>query len=672
MKQDPFKIKKLAIEKLREKVPSRIEVLKAFDSRLLDYYDDLCNYSSCIVDDENDHHNCDEILGAIKFLRLTEEYICDLEMAKSVIYSYEGEWRKDGKRWIHVSGGLRHPGSSGPTYYRLQPFQIFIICSIFGLRFEANTYQEEGTRELLPTEFERDGYIWDSRRMCSEFILFTPRKTAKTQFSAFIQLCFFMFGDANAECYCAANSESQSKILYSRTKALIHQLDPDEKLIRFTDTECNWKIGTMRSAILASLSAGGKTKDGLFAQLCSADEYGSAPYVGGKSDMGRLVSVLESSMGPRREPLTFITTTAGTINSGPFIEKLQSTRLQLLSELNDSSEHQESEDRHMCLLLHPDEWEKSEDFLFSHKNVRRKINPMLGIIVQHSFYDDEISKARTDGIDKLADVISKDFNVYRASAVDEWIKSAEIMPLQRTMRVDDCTADKDWIVFVGCDFSKGDDLNGNGYLCFNMKTHNFFCDGDFYISEQACNKSPICDLLRQWASEGWLHITPGATFDPAVVVSRIVELHNKGVNFAMFGYDPFNAKLVVNALAAWIYDLSQERGELIDPKDIIISVRQNYATYNPLVNEFDYLIHRTEINYEGKSVHAPLVNFSASPLWGWMFDNCVLAESNDGMSNRKPVKKSSAASCKVDGVQMILTALHLFDILNNRENLTDN
>ena len=115
------------------------------------------------------------------------------------------------------------------------------------------------------------GYIYDLRNLCTEFTLFTPRKTAKTQLSAFIQFWYFMSGDENAECYCCANAADQAKILFSRSSQLIHQMDVRERRIRFTASQVNWKQGQFRSASLTALSAGGKTKDGLFAQLCSAD-----------------------------------------------------------------------------------------------------------------------------------------------------------------------------------------------------------------------------------------------------------------------------------------------------------------------------------------------------------------------------------------------------------------
>jgi phage terminase large subunit-like protein len=49
-----------------------------------------------------------------------------------------------------------------------------------------------------------------------------------------------------------------------------------------------------------------------------------------------------------------------------------------------------------------------------------------------------------------------------------------------------------------------------------------------------------------------------------------------------------------------------------------------------------------------------------NPLWPWEFGNVVLRESADGMENLKPVKRNSSASCKVDNVQMLLSALLLY------------
>jgi phage terminase large subunit-like protein len=91
---------------------------------------------------------------------------------------------------------------------------------------------------------------------------------------------------------------------------------------------------SIHDSLVMPLTAGGRTKDGLFAQLCCADEFGSAPYTNGRSDMLNLVNVIQSSMGPRREPMTLVTTTAGCISQGPFIEKLDALHRILEKELD--------------------------------------------------------------------------------------------------------------------------------------------------------------------------------------------------------------------------------------------------------------------------------------------------------------------------------------------------
>jgi phage terminase large subunit-like protein len=189
----------------------------------------------------------------------------------------------------------------------------------------------------------------------------------------------------------------------------------------------------------------------------------------------------------------------------------------------------------------------------------------------------------------------------------------------------------------------------------------YFADMDSYMSEAAVNDSPIRELLLKWAADGWLHIVPGKTFDPAVAVNRIVELDEKGVNIFAVGYDPYNAKTVINALSQWFYDIG------LDPKQYILPVRQNFATYSPAVKEFDYMIHRGIQSPDGKVIPNPMIHLSKNPLWPYEFSCAVLAESTDGMENLKPVKANpGSASCKVDNIQMLLSALLLTDQLDTK------
>ena len=614
------------------------------EPRLADYFLDIQN--------QPQYHNAYEILGAVKFLRMLRTYETDIETFRDVIYKYEGVWEKRNGIWHHVEGGLKHPGNTGPTYYRLQPFQVFVLASMFLLKVWINTEAEVGSRGMLHTERPNpEGYIEDLRRLCTEFTLYTPRKTAKTQLSAFIQFWYFMSGDENAECFCCANASDQAKILFSRSRELIHQMDPRERRIRFTASQVNWKPGQFRTASLTALSAGGKTKDGLFAQLCSADEFGSAAYVNGASDMGKLVSVVESSMGPRREPMTFISTTAGIIQAGPFIDKLQGIKLLLEKELDPEAEHTISEDRQACLLLEPDEWEQQdEELLLTSKEVRRKINPMLGIIVQHSFYDDEISKARQNP-EKMNEVITKLFNVYKAATVQEWINPEQVRELQIERRIDDCTMERGWNVYAAFDFSHGDDFDAVSFLAYNVKTNEYLADCDAWVNRQAFNKSPYRELYERWERDGWLHVSGDTVVAPEAPITRIMELDKKGINFMAFGYDAKQSKEPILLLKEWLFN---EVG-VTNPNVMVVPVSQVFSNYNASVQKLDYCF--------GGVVN---MKFSMSPLWPFEFGNCVLEE-DLRYGNKKPLKRT--ANAKVDNVQCLCSCFNLEESIEQMANV---
>lgn len=315
-------LKSDAVAELCAALISTIEDLAEIDNRLADYLYDL--------NKKPEDHNVWEILGGVRFVRIFRTYPFNADKVKKIIRLYEGEW-KDGR---HVSGGLLFSGLRGRAHYQLTPIQVFMLAGVYGPHHWVNTEAKVGSREMTKTECAcDDGYIYDLRRLTTEAVFFIPRKFGKTTLGAFFQFIGFFFEDYNYEGYCCANSSDQAKILYNMAYDLIHQMDPEELRIRFTASEINWKKGQPRAAKIVALSAGGKTKDGLFAQYCSSDEYGSAGYVKDHSDMASLINVVEGSMGPRREPLTIHTTTAGNVSIGPFQIKLDSLKSLLMEEI---------------------------------------------------------------------------------------------------------------------------------------------------------------------------------------------------------------------------------------------------------------------------------------------------------------------------------------------------
>ena len=664
-----FQTQKLAaIDLLKTRYEGKADTLKDIDPRLDEYFADLIAHSNADPDSADDHHNVYELLGAAKFLRMLDTYNFNTKKVQTVIRLREGEWRREGRRWRHISGGLKCPGTSGAQVYRWQPFQVFVLASIYGFYSWVDTRVSADERaELLPTERVKDGTVWDYRRVCTDFTYFGPRKTDKTGLAAYIQFEFFFFEDDNAEIYCCANSSDQAKLLYSRTRQLIMQMDATGNRIRSTQTVTDWKqaFKTVHDSSVRPLSAGGKTKDGMFAQLCCADEYGSASYTNGKSDMLSLVNVIQSSMGPRREPMTFTTTTAGTIQQGPFMEKLDALHRSLERELNYTEADFES-DRRLCLCLEPDEWERDEQTILDKPTLRKKVNPMLGLIVQHSSYDAWIGEARGDQT-KMPELLAKYFNIYQTGRMTKWITGDRIRPLQVQKRITDCHYQDGWRVFVGMDFSLGDDLYamvtlGVNYTPSDTMRGRFFADAVAWVLEKTMKESPNRPLYEEWEQQGWLYVCPGEVFDSMLSINQLAAIDDRqDIDIRFFGYDPAQSIQPINQLKAWLQTILQKKNPQATAADIanviqqmVVPVSQTALTQNPRIAELESMILDKE----------PWIEFSMSPLWPWCFGNCAAEVSSSDL--RRIVKGGPQPTHKIDLVHGLLDALYGFDLAEGR------
>ena len=664
-----FQQQKLAaIDLLKTRYEGKADALKDIDPRLDEYFADLIAHSNADPDSADDWHNVYELLGAAKFLRMLDTYNFNTKKVQTVIRLREGEWRREGRRWRHVSGGLKCPGTSGAQVYRWQPFQVFVLASLYGFYSWVDTRVSADERaELLPTERVKDGTVWDYRRVCTDFTYFGPRKTDKTGLAAYIQFEFFFFEDDNAEIYCCANSSDQAKLLYSRTRQLIMQMDATGNRIRSTQTVTDWKqaFKTVHDSSVRPLSAGGKTKDGMFAQLCCADEYGSAPYTNGKSDMLSLVNVIQSSMGPRREPMTFTTTTAGTIQQGPFMEKLDALHRSLERELNYTEADFES-DRRLCLCLEPDQWERDEQTILDKPTLRKKVNPMLGLIVQHSSYDAWISEARGDQT-KMPELLAKYFNIYQTGRMTKWITGDRIRPLQVPKRITDCHYQDGWRVFVGLDFSLGDDLYamvtlGVNYTPSDTMRGRFFADAVAWVLEKTMKESPNRPLYEEWVRQGWLYMCPGEVFDSMLSINQLGAIDDRqDIDIRFFGYDPAQSIQPINQLKAWLQTILQKKNPQATAADIaqviqqmVVPVSQTALTQNPRIAELESMILDKE----------PWIEFSMSPLWPWCFGNCAAEVSSSDL--RRIVKGGPQPTHKIDLVHALLDALYGFDLAEGR------
>jgi len=656
------------LDDLRTHLPDYANRLNAIDPRLMAYIEDA-------ISNDGSHANLYELLGIRKEMRLMDSYDMDPERVKRSLRAIEGQW-KNGR---HVKGGLRFDTPRGNMHVRLMPFQAWLIFEIYAFKVDVpmeRTYHEGDM--LLPTEWVKDGEVWDTRRLTQEAHWFLTRKSGKTELGGavdFTEVCFL--GDVNGQALICTNSSEQSQIAYEAIKDFAMQIDPTctnrmgGRYFRMTRKGLNWQPGHPMKGEIKCMAAGKTSKDGLYASVVHADEHGQASYVNAHSDMQAAVDTCWGSTGPRREKLLLHTTTAGRIKEGPYKTKIEQVEASLLQELDYplGQPYRTEEDKWCAFLLQLDKWELTDDLTkLDDPELFKKVNRSIGTTVQPTYYRERLHEAATGTEDTKQEVLTKDFNMWQTGRIQKWITGDRIRQLQTSggKRIDDCQfidgqGRERWHVFCGMDFSSGDDLFALTYLAVDWLPSDtmkgrFFVDTDCWVLEKTMNESPNRPLYEQWVEQGWLHKCPGEVFDSAYAINRIAELVEKGINIYYFGYDPAQSLTPINNLKAWLQTLFQKR-EGMSTKDIadaiqhmVIPVSQTSFTQNPRI---------TELEEKMLSLDA-WMEFSDSPLWPWCFGNCAVESKGDPPIRR--IVKGAGHSNKIDPVHGLLDALYCFDL----------
>ena len=648
--EDYWKKKAQCLSDIREALPRYADRLNECDPRLMEYIDDA-------ISNNASHSNFHELLGIRKELRLMDSYSLDIPRVQRTLRAIEGKW-ENGR---HVKGGLKFSTPRGAMHVRLMPFQTWLIWCIYAFKVDVSMEREyHDGDQLLPTEWVKDGIVWDTRRLTQEAHWFLTRKSGKTELGAavdFVEVCFL--GDVNGQALIATNSAEQSRIAFKAIKEFAMQVDPTcsnrmgGKFFRLTRNEMNWQPGNHMKGEIKCMAAGKTPKDGLYASVVHADEHGQAGYTNGRSDMQAAVDTCYGSTGPRREKLLLHTTTAGRIKEGPYKTKLEQVEASLEEEMNYplGEPHRTEEDVWTAFLLQLDKPEITDDLTkLDDPELFKKVNRSIGVTVQPTYYRERLHEATTGTEDTKQEVLTKDFNCWQQGRVQKWITGDQMRHLQREgMRIDNCTADQGWVVFVGLDFSLGGDWSGPGWLAARKhpsgRGTEFFADCDMWISEEEYETSPLHPLYEQWVRDGWMHLSPGKTFQPELFVNRLDELIRKGVQFMYFGYDKYKSKIPINVLKSYL----QGRLGIQNPEPYVQVVSQLNSEFNG----------PTEDLYNAMFAPAPFLNYSASPLWPFCFNNAMLEI--DNRENRRPVKANQSASCKVDPIQCIIMALDLYE-----------
>lgn len=554
------------LDKLREKLTdTRYSSVFTSDVRLPKYILNVIGDTSA--------HNLYELLAIKRFLVFLDKYEFDTAIFKRFCKFYEA---------------IKFSGTHGRTRYKLTPVQVFQYANVYGFK-------------------DADG-----RRLCRQAYIFVPRKFSKTTSTAAMAVNELFFGDSNAQAYVGANSYSQAKICFDEIRNILMGIDPAGKHFKVNRELVMWKDNT-RQSFCRCLAANPKTLDGLYASLVIMDEFSQARNTAGRNGAD-LKNTLTSSMGPRKEPLTVVITTASEVVDGPFAHELEGVKSVLRGEIDN--------DRVFGSLYMPDVDDAEDD-----PKTWAKVQPHLGITVQPDYYEEEYKNALLSAENMMV-FRTKLLNIFAENEQKSWLTASLAKSISRHFSIDEY---KGRHSMAAIDLSESDDFSAVTVGIYAPEKSAFFFHTSYFFPRGALDDHPNQRLYREWARRGYLTLTDGDVIDYKVIVDYVLEIGEK-TNLRRIGYDSWKSLEVINMLAA-----SGNAGALTP-------VGQTYGNFTAPVQSFEHGC---------KTGH---IFINDNPINAFCFGNAIL--DYDNLENCKPIKR--AHNMKIDGLITKLMAMRLF------------
>lgn len=482
-----------------------------------------------------------------------------------------------------IEGHLRHhKGEWAGQPLRLEPWQADeILRPVFGWR------RPDGTRRF------RVAYVE------------IPRKNGKSTIGAGVGL-YLTIGDqeAGAEVYSAATKRDQAKIVHDAAKAM---LKASRRLQRFATQLRNVIYCERLGSKFEPLGADSSTLDGLNPHGLIIDELHA------HSDR-HVYDVLQTGTGARRQPLTFIITTAGLYDPSSIGWEMHDLAVKVL-------EGAVADDSFFAYVTGADEgadWREPETWAGA--------NPNLGTSVKHEYLATECARAQQ------SPAYENTFKRYHLNIwtqqVDRWISIDKWNACPAAPVTIEQLAGRR--CYGGLDLSTKIDVCAAVFLFPPAEADGiwdvlwrFWVPADLVAERSRSHRLPD---YAAWVRDGWLQQTDGNVIDYQAIrqeVNRIGQV----CTVQELGYDPWNA--------------SQLGVELQGDGFTLVEMRQGYKTLSEPSKALEALV------LAGRLRHGD------HPVARWMASN--VSTRSDPNGNIAPDKSTAAG--KIDGIVALIMAL---------------
>lgn len=368
------------------------------------------------------------------------------------------------------------------------------------------------------------------------------------------------------------------------------------------------------------LSSDSNTLDGLNIHASLIDELHAI------SDKN-LYDVIVDGMTAREQPISIITTTAGTVREGVFDLKYDEIE-RIINGYDDPDGYKD--ERVLPIVYELDNGEKE----WTDESAWQKANPGLSSIKSIDQLRTKVNKAKANPL-LVRNLLTKDFNV-RAGTNESWLTFDQ---LNNTSTFDIAELKPRYAV-GGVDLSSSVDLTA---ACIGFKLpgddtiyfkHMYWLPEDLLEQRTQVDKIPY----NIWCDMGLLRVTPGNTVHYKFVVDWFIEMQTEhDIYIPWIGFDSWSARYFVESMTDYF------------GKESMIPVIQGKKTLS------------SPMKLLGAKLEAKKINYGNNPITRWCLSNTAV--DIDKNNNIQPDKGSNQRR-RIDGVAAMLDC---FVVMQDKE-----
>ena len=475
---------------------------------------------------------------------------------------------------------------------RLELFQKAYISALFGF-----IDKETGLRKYKETMF------------------MVARKNGKSTMLAGIALYMLIAdNEPGAEVYSTATKKDQARIVFDETLNMINQSPELRRYLKKRKSDL-WFPLTM--AKFQPLGKNSDTLDGLNAHCVIMDELHSV------KDRN-LYEVMKQSQSARRQPITVMITTAGTVRECIF-DDIYSFACGLI----DGTMQDET---FLPIIYELDSREEWTD-----PTAWQKANPGLGSIKKLSDITEKVERAKQNPRD-LSGVLCKDFNI-RETNSSAWLSFDDINNEEKFEL--ECFRGK--YAIGGADLSITTDLTCATLLMMDPETEQRYVTQMYWLPEDNFQKHIQEDKIPYdiWKERGLLRLCRGNSISYSDVTEWFLEMVNQhGITPAWIYYDSYSAKYWVEEMESYGFNM--------------VRCIQGAKTLS------------LPMQMMGADLQAKKINYNNNPILKWCLTNTGIQMDRNG--NIVPIK-SQGAKQRIDGTASMLDSyVGLYEHFNEFKN----